>query len=79
MILGLIWLPSFVCKPQNDSLVWIDLSTQLNRQIIVDKQEGQYLGHPTTYGHWTEGESPHVVSIRFTLKEIDQMSSDEIH
>lgn len=33
----------------------------------------------TTYGHWTEGESPHVVSIRFTLKEIDQMSSDEIH
>jgi len=33
----------------------------------------------TTYGHWTKGEPPYVVSVRFTLKEIDQMYSDEIH
>jgi hypothetical protein len=48
LILGLICLPSLVCKPHYDSLVWIDLSTQLDHQVIVDRQEGQYLGHPTT-------------------------------
>jgi len=32
----------------------------------------------TTYGHWTEGESPYIVSVRFALKEIDQMSSAKI-
>ena len=25
----------------------------------------------TTYGHWTEGESPYVVSVRFTLEELE--------
>lgn len=25
----------------------------------------------TTYGHWTEGESPYVASVRFTLDELD--------
>ncbi|MEQ1764960.1 MAG: hypothetical protein ABL984_17665 [Pyrinomonadaceae bacterium] len=25
----------------------------------------------TTYGHWTEGELAYVVSVRFTLKELD--------
>lgn len=25
----------------------------------------------TTYGHWTEGESPYIVSVRFTLDELD--------
>jgi sialidase-1 len=25
----------------------------------------------TTYGHWTEGESPYIVSVRFKLEEID--------
>ena len=25
----------------------------------------------TTYGHWIEGEEPFIVSVRFTLKEID--------
>ena len=27
---------------------WIDLSSQTYRQIIVDQEAGQYLGHPTT-------------------------------
>jgi len=26
----------------------------------------------TTYGHWIEGEAPFIVSVRFTLKELDQ-------
>ena len=26
----------------------------------------------TTYGHWTEGESPYVLSVRFTLEELDR-------
>lgn len=25
----------------------------------------------TTYGHWTQGESPYIVSVRFTLAELD--------
>ena len=25
----------------------------------------------TTYGHWTEGEQPYIVSVRFTLRELD--------
>ncbi|MGY8689559.1 MAG: sialidase family protein, partial [Verrucomicrobiales bacterium] len=28
----------------------------------------------TTYGHWTEGESPYVVSVRLRLGELDKMS-----
>ncbi len=27
----------------------------------------------TTYGHWTRGQSPYIVSVRFKLKEIDEM------
>jgi hypothetical protein len=26
----------------------------------------------TTYGHWTKGEQPYVVSVRFTLRELDE-------
>jgi hypothetical protein len=37
-----------MCPPRSDSLVWIDLAAQQHRQVIVDRQEGQYLGHPTT-------------------------------
>ncbi len=44
----LIFLFSLACKPRYDSPVWIDLATQKHRQVIVDREEGQYLGHPTT-------------------------------
>ena len=27
----------------------------------------------TTYGHWTEGEEAYVVSVRFTLEELDKI------
>ena len=30
----------------------------------------------TTYGHWTEGEPPYVVSVRLTLAELDAMAAD---
>jgi hypothetical protein len=30
------------------SLQWIDLANETRRQVVVDKEEGQYLGHPTT-------------------------------
>ncbi len=25
----------------------------------------------TTYGHWTEGEQPYIVAVRFKLSELD--------
>ncbi len=28
----------------------------------------------TTYGHWTEGDPPYIVSVRFTLRELDELS-----
>jgi hypothetical protein len=28
----------------------------------------------TTYGHWQEGEEPYIVSVRFTLKELDEIA-----
>ena len=35
-------------KPKGYSIPLIDLAGETNRQIIVDKEPGQYLGHPTT-------------------------------
>lgn len=29
----------------------------------------------TTYGHWTEGEAPYIVSVRFTLDELDALAN----
>lgn len=34
--------------PKGFTIPLIDLTTQKHRQIFVDKEEGQYLGHPTT-------------------------------
>jgi hypothetical protein len=30
----------------------------------------------TTYGHWVEGEEPFVVTVRFTLEELDRLAGD---
>ena len=35
-------------KPRGYSIPTIDLARQTHRQVIVDKEPGQYLGHPTT-------------------------------
>jgi hypothetical protein len=29
----------------------------------------------TTYGHWTEGEEPYTMSMRFTLDELDDKAA----
>ncbi|MBL7218656.1 MAG: exo-alpha-sialidase [Phycisphaerae bacterium] len=34
--------------PRGYTIPTIDLSAQTHRQVIVDREEGQYLGHPTT-------------------------------
>lgn len=31
----------------------------------------------TTYGHWTQGESPYIVSVRLTLEELDRRALRE--
>jgi hypothetical protein len=31
----------------------------------------------TTYGHWTKGEEPYVVSVRFTLDELDKLAAQQ--
>ena len=31
----------------------------------------------TTYGHWTEGEKPYIVSVRLKLEELDGMASQK--
>jgi hypothetical protein len=28
----------------------------------------------TTYGHWTSGEPPYIVSVRLTLDELDRLA-----
>ena len=30
----------------------------------------------TTYGHWTEGESPYIVSVRLKLEELDALRGE---
>ena len=35
-------------KPRGYSIPLIDLAGERHRQIVVDKEPGQYLGHPTT-------------------------------
>jgi hypothetical protein len=53
------------------------------RVRLMDNLEGTDCGYPgvevlpdgtfvtTTYGHWIQGEQPFIVSVRFTLKELD--------
>jgi hypothetical protein len=41
-------LAPFATQAQSTALPLVDLATQTNRQVIVDRQPGQYLGHPTT-------------------------------
>jgi hypothetical protein len=55
------------------------------RVRLMHNTEGLDCGYPglevladgtfvaTTYGHWTHGEAPYIVSVRFKLKELDAM------
>lgn len=53
MVLGLtgslVWgFAAVAGPPRGYSIPLIDLAGQKHRQVIVDKEPGQYLGHPTT-------------------------------
>jgi len=51
---------------------------------LMDNTRGADCGYPglellpdgtiiaTTYGHWTEGEQPYIISVRFTMAELDE-------
>jgi hypothetical protein len=48
-ILGLVALPALAADPPRGySIPLIDLSEEKPRQVVVDREPGQYLGHPTT-------------------------------
>jgi hypothetical protein len=56
----------------------------------MDNQKGSDCAYPgvevlpdgtivtTTYGHWVEGETPFIVSIRLRLEELDQLAKEGI-
>ncbi|QDT32720.1 sialidase family protein [Thalassoglobus polymorphus] len=56
------------------------------RVRLMDNKKGADCAYPgvevlpdgtivtTTYGHWTEGEQPYIVSVRLKLEELDQMA-----
>ena len=35
-------------QPAGYTIPWIDLAAETDRQVVVDRKPGQYLGHPTT-------------------------------
>lgn len=57
------------------------------RVRLMDNKEGSDAAYPgveilpdgtfvvTTYGHWTEGEEPYIVSVRFNLDELDEKAA----
>ena len=42
------WAQDAVAPPRGYSIPLIDLAGETHRQVIVDQEPGQYLGHPTT-------------------------------
>lgn len=49
IIAGLLWsqlLPT--AWSQSAGIPWVDLNDDTARQVVVDREAGQYLGHPTT-------------------------------
>ena len=51
-MLGIAWAGTTIEvsaeQPRGFSIPLIDLADQTDRQVIIDREEGQYLGHPTT-------------------------------
>ncbi|MBM3965169.1 MAG: exo-alpha-sialidase [Planctomycetes bacterium] len=53
VIRNLVWLVSVLsftgtASAQDSEFPWIDLDSESQRQVVVDRESGQYLGHPTT-------------------------------
>lgn len=63
----------------------VDAGPGAYRVRLMDNRHGWDCGYPglellpdgtfvaTSYGHWVEGEAPYVVSVRFTLAELDAL------
>lgn len=71
---------------------WEDLANGRDGQYFVrlkDNTKGYDTAYPgveslpdgtfvvTTYGHWSEGQSPYILSVRLRLQELDAMAQDE--
>ena len=53
LIRNLVWIASILslagtASAQDGEFPWIDLDSESQRQVVVDREAGQYLGHPTT-------------------------------
>ncbi len=48
VLVAALALPVFAQPPRGYSIPLIDLAQETRRQIVVDREAGQYLGHPTT-------------------------------
>lgn len=60
------------------------------RVRLADNTKGEDCAYPgveilpdgtfvlTTYGHWTEGSAPYIISVRFKLEELDRLASARI-
>jgi len=48
MGMSLLSAAALAAPPRGYSIPFIDLAAQAERQVIVDREPGQYLGHPTT-------------------------------
>ena len=47
-LFGQIALAEEKRQPKGYTIPTIDLSHQTHRQVVIDREKGQYLGHPTT-------------------------------
>ena len=47
-ILGAFSITASELQPRNYTIPTLDLSDQTHRQVVVDREKGQYLGHPST-------------------------------
>lgn len=49
ILVATVLLPTMVaCRAGDEPLRWVDWAGETHRQVVVDREPGQYLGHPTT-------------------------------
>ncbi len=49
LVAALLLLAAFACRGAGDPPPrWVDWAQETRRQVVVDREPGQYLGHPTT-------------------------------
>ena len=47
-MLGCVFAIGVSLASEPSSVVHLDLASETNRQVLVDREPGQYLGHPST-------------------------------